>query len=61
MDITIKFNCDNASFDVEPEAEALRVIIQAVEKLQTIPVNAPEKLYDSNGNHIGHVEVSYVR
>lgn len=62
MRLTITIDCGNAAFDDAPEAEAIRVIRDAVRLLEHArPIRDPrgwsEPLHDINGNRVGAVEV----
>lgn len=57
MRIVIAIDCDNAAFDVDPMLEAATILLDAATKLERMPVDSTENLYDTNGNRVGHVKV----
>lgn len=58
MKITIEINTDGAAFDDAPTEELANVISDAILKLENMPVDSAEILYDTNGNRCGQVTVT---
>lgn len=60
MKIIIEIDTANAAFDVDPMAEAIAIITDAVTKLEDMPTASQVTLYDTNGNRCGFVKVSEI-
>jgi hypothetical protein len=58
MRITIQIDAIAEAFDVNPMAEVAAILDLAAIKLESMPVNSEQNLYDTNGNRCGFVAVS---
>lgn len=50
---TIEIDCDNTAFDDSPQAEIIRILREAADRLEVAPYEKSIVLSDINGNHVG--------
>jgi hypothetical protein len=57
--VTITIRTGNSAFDDNPYYELVRILRQLALDLERYGPDAPIKLFDFNGNHVGEITTSW--